>query len=275
MSNQSEGQSSPGPTDFAQRYGPWAVVTGAAAGVGLAFTEELMGRGLDVVMVDVSPEIEAVGAELTDRLGRSHLAVEIDVTSPTWIELLRQACAGLSVGLAVANAGVSFVGRYLDMTEAERARLVAVNCTATAELASWAIPPMVERGRGGFVVMSSGSALAGTAGVALYSATKAFGVNLAEAIGWEVKDHGVDTLAVCGPAMSTPAMRGQAPNTEFGVEMVEPSTVVGRALDALGEGGRWLPDEGMEFIAGASRADAVELMSQSTTAMFPHHYRSE
>jgi len=50
--------------EFVARYGPWAVVTGAAQGVGLAFTEALIARGLGVVMVDVDPRVTAVAAAL-------------------------------------------------------------------------------------------------------------------------------------------------------------------------------------------------------------------
>ena len=48
---------SPAVTDFADRYGPWAIVTGGAQGVGLAFGEALLDRGCSVVLVDRQPEV--------------------------------------------------------------------------------------------------------------------------------------------------------------------------------------------------------------------------
>ena len=170
--------------EFAARYGRWAVVTGAAQGVGLACTEALIARGLGVVLVDVDPMVADVARALGDEATARPLIA--DVADPSWIESLAEATDGLEVGLAVANAGVAFVGRYLDMEPARRRAILEVNCAATADLASWALPAMVERGRGGFVATSSGSALAGTGGVALYSATKAFSINLVEALGWEL-----------------------------------------------------------------------------------------
>ena len=253
-------------TEFEERYGPWALVTGAAKGVGLAYTEELLARGLHVVMVDLDPEVTEVARGLPGRT----LAVELDVTAPTLAEDLEARAADLDIGLVVANAGVSHVGRFAEMTAAERHRLVAVNCGAVTELAAWAVPRLIDRGGGGLAVVSSGSALAGTAGVALYSATKAFVTNLAEAIGYEVREFGVDVQAVIGPSMDTPAFRAGGADLSGLGEAVDPAVVVRGALDALGEGGRWLPDDGLRFLAGADRADQVEMLGNATMGMYPH-----
>lgn len=253
-------------TDFTQQYGPWAVVTGAAMGVGLAFVEELHERGLGVVMVDRNAVVDEVAAGLA---GETRTVV-VDVTAPDWTDALDLVVGDLEIGLAVANAGVSFVKHFLDMTAEERRLTLAVNAGAVTDLAAWALPPMVERGRGGFVVTSSGSALAGVAGVGLYSATKAFTVNLVEAIGWELRDTGVQTQAVVAPSMETPAFRENgADYSRMFAPPVDPRIVVSGALDALPEGGRWLGDEGLEFAAQVPRAERVDMMSQATTAMYP------
>lgn len=253
--------------DFAERYGPWAVVTGAAMGVGLAYVEELHERGLGVVMVDRDPIVDDVAAGLTGETA----TVIADVSDPEWTDALDAACAELEIGCAVANAGISFVGNFLDLDAAQRRATVAVNAQAVVDLAAWSLPSMVERGRGGFVVTSSGSALAGTAGVGLYSATKAFVVNLIESIGWEIRDSGVDTLAVVAPSMDTPAFRShQADWSKMMAQPVDPRTVVSAALDDLPVGGRWLADDGLRFAAEVPRAERVDMMSSATTAMYPH-----
>ncbi|MEZ5167782.1 MAG: SDR family NAD(P)-dependent oxidoreductase [Acidimicrobiales bacterium] len=258
-------------TDFSDRYGPWAVVTGAAMGVGLAFVQELHARDVGVVMVDRDPVVDEVAAGL-DGATRTVVA---DVSMPDWIDSLAPATAGLEVGLAVANAGISFVGNFLDMSAAQRRTMVDVNCQAAVDLAAWSLPSMVQRGRGGFVVTSSGSALAGTAGVGLYSATKAFLVNLIEAIGWELRETGVDTLAVVAPSMDTPAFRDNgADPTKMMAPAVDPRIVVSGALTALPQGGWWLGDEGLEFAASVERRARVDMLSAATTAMYPQVFGS-
>ena len=177
---------------------------------------------------------------------------------------------GLEVGLAVANAAVSFVGPFLAQDAASRAATVAVNCLATTELAAWALPPMVARGRGGFIVTSSGSALAGTAAVATYSASKAFGLNLAEAIGWELRDTGVDCLAVVAPSMDTPGWRSHPVDEGAMLQpAVDPRVVVEGALDHLPEGGSYIGDAGLAMVAGIERRQRVDLLSSATVALYP------
>ena len=252
-------------TDFAEKYGPWGVVTGAGAGVGLALTEELISRGVGVVMVDVSPAVVDVAAGLA---GDTRTVVT-DVGDPGWVEALTEKTVGLEIGIAVANAGVSYVRPFLDMDEQMRRKTLDVNCRATVDLAAWALPGMAERGRGGFVTTSSGSALAGTACVGLYSATKAFSINLVEAIGWELKGAGVDALAIVAPSMDTPAFRSSGADYDrMGGPPVDPRTVVAPALDALGTGGRWLGDESLEFVATVERSARVEMMGSATAAMY-------
>jgi short-subunit dehydrogenase len=255
--------------DFAERYGPWAVVTGAAQGVGLAFSEAALARGLSVVLVDRDPEVERVAAGLE---GEAR-GVVADLAEPGWLEVVSVACAGLEVGLAVANAAASYVGRFLDQSAASRLATVQVNCLATTELAAWALPPMVERGRGGFVVTSSGSALAGTGSVATYSASKAYVLNLAEAIGWELDGTGVHCQAVVAPAMDTPGWRSHPIDAERMVQpAADPRAVVEASFDHLGQGGWFLADPGLEYVATVERRARVEMMSGITASLYPEEY---
>jgi len=252
--------------DFHARYGSWAVVTGAAQGVGLAYAEELLARGLAVVLVDRDAKVEAVA----DGLDGETRAVVADLAEPGWLERVAAATEDVEVGLAVANAGVSHVGRFLDMPAAARDAILRVNCEATVRMAEWALPPMLARGRGAFVVTSSGSALVGTAGVALYSASKAFVLNLAEALGWELRETGVVTQAVVAPSMHTPAFEASGVDFErMAVPAADPRDVVRRALDALGEGTCWLADAGLEGMASLDRRQGVDLISAATTRMYP------
>jgi short-subunit dehydrogenase len=255
--------------DFAERYGPWAVVTGAAQGVGLAFAEAILAREVAVVLVDRVPEVVDVAA----RLGPRARGVVADLAEPGWLDAVRAATADVEVGLAVANAAVSYVGRFLDQSPSSRLATVQVNCLAPTELAAWALPAMVARGRGGFVATSSGSALGGTASVATYSASKAYVLNLCEAVGWELRGTGVDCQAIVAPSMDTPGWRSHAVDpTKLLQAAVDPRVVVEAALDRLPEGGAFLPDAGLELVDGLERRQRVDLLSRTTASMYPEEY---
>ncbi len=259
-------------TAFSERYGAWALVTGGAQGVGLAFGEALLQRGCAVVLVDRQPEVVDVAAGL----GSEALGVVADLADPGWLDIVAAATDGLEIGLAVANAAVSYVGPFLGQPPASRAAIVRVNCLATTELAAWAIPPMVARGRGAFVVTSSGSALAGTGAVATYSASKAYVLNLAEAIGWELRNSGVVCQAVVAPAMDTPGWRSHPVDEDrMPQPAADPRVVVDRALDQLAAGGRLLADPGLEVVAGIERAARVDLLSRVTSSLYPDEYPQE
>ena len=218
-------------------------MTGGAQGVGLAFGEALLDRGCAVVLVDRQPEVLEVADGLGDRgpgrrrrPGRSGLARRRSRRPPT----------GLEIGLAVANAAVSYVG---PLPRADARRAGPPPCRSTASRPpSWPRGPCRRWWRG-VEGRSSSRARArrwpAPGAVATYSASKAYVLNLAEAIGWELRDTGVVCQAVVAPAMDTPGWRSH-PVDE--ARMLQPAADPGRwsrrALDHLAAGGRFLADPG-------------------------------
>jgi short-subunit dehydrogenase len=96
---------------------------------------------------------------------------------------------------------------------------------------------MVARNRGGVILMSSGAALGGGPGVAVYSATKAFDLTFAESLWTELRPRGVDVLAVVAPAMKTPSLQTLLDKHDLKVPgLFEPEDVVRTALERLPHG---------------------------------------
>ncbi|MDE0802833.1 MAG: SDR family NAD(P)-dependent oxidoreductase [Acidimicrobiales bacterium] len=102
----------PPTTDWSGAYGPWALVLGAGAGLGEAYARELSARGLELVLVDRdATALTALAASLgADRCR----CIELDLAASTAAAELTAAVAELDVGLVVANAAASFVGRFRD-----------------------------------------------------------------------------------------------------------------------------------------------------------------
>lgn len=226
---------------FHARYGPWALVAGAAQGIGAAFAERLAGRGLWLVLVDRD---ERGLDRLAERLAREHggrcLAVCQDLGEADLLERLEPVLVDREIGLLVYNAAHSHVGSFLDQPLAEKLSCLRVNCQGPLLLAHALAPAMARRGRGGLIFMSS---LAGTHGhrlVASYAASKAFDWILAEALWDELGERGLDVLAVCAGMTRTPGFLASAPALgALRARLVqEPGQVVDEALAALGSGPR-------------------------------------
>jgi len=260
---------------FNERFGPWAIVTGAGKGVGLAFTTSLLARGVSVAMVDRDGSVVETAEQLDAGSASSVIGIVADCADPAWIDQMEHELDGREVGLVVANAAASVVGPFLGLDAQSRRSMIEVNCTATADLAAWALPPMVERGCGGLVATSSGSALAGTAAVSVYSATKAFILNLCEALAWELAESNIAVRAVVAPMMDTPGFRSSDAKQEALMgEPVEPAAVTEMALDSLAGDGdvRCLADPGLEFMAEVPRAERSRILSEVTHAMYSDRF---
>lgn len=221
-------------TDFAKRYGPWALVAGASEGIGAAFAAELSARGLSVVLV---ARREEPLVALSSKLATPSRIVVADLSMGTGRVFTET--EDLEIGLVIANAALSPIGPFTMVEPEQMQRALDLNCRAPLALARHYLPPMAERGRGGLIVMSSMAGQQGSAGIAAYAATKAFDVVLAEGLWAELRPSGVDVLACVPGAVSTPGLargsQGRAPGT------VSAEVVVRSALRSLGRKPRVVP----------------------------------
>jgi hypothetical protein len=221
-----------GSTKFAKRYGHFAIVAGAAEGIGAAFARELAARGLSLLLVDrLAEPLDALADELRGR-GVAVRTARVDLAAPDVGDRVASAADGLEVGLLVYNAGISHVGPFLDRPIEDELRALDVNARGALVLAHRFAGPMAARGRGGVLLMSSVAGRQGTPFAATYAATKAFDLVLAESLWGELRPRGVDVLACCPGPTRTPGMARSGPVRE--VRTMEPDAVAVEALDALG-----------------------------------------
>ncbi|NNE47996.1 MAG: SDR family NAD(P)-dependent oxidoreductase, partial [Rhodothermales bacterium] len=190
---------------FRQRYGPWALVAGASEGLGEAFASALARCGLNLVLVARRAEkLE----DLASRLSQSHqidvLAITADLGDAGSSVRFIEEAASCEIGLLVYNAAASTIGPFLDATVEDHMQTLAVNTRGATELIHSLGRLMLDRGRGGIVVMTSLSAFQGSARIATYAATKAYLLSLSEALSYELADSGIDVLACCAGATRTP-----------------------------------------------------------------------
>ena len=255
---------------FDERYGPWALVAGASDGTGAAFAEQLAARGINLVLVARRrPLLE----ELATRLPTASRVVALDLSTPDAGERLAREVADLDVGLLVYNAGADpYSLPFLDQPLDELHALVRRNCLTVLDTCHRIGGRLVERGRGGVILVSSGAAWVGGGGIAAYGGTKAFDLVLAEALWAEWRPRGVDVLALVLGATDTPSLRRLlAERGGAFPDLAAPDDVVREALEHLADGPTWscgMPDPlGPSPFGALPRRQAVELMTQASAAV--------
>src|SRR4051794_11527186 len=189
---------SPSHTPEPTRTGPpCALVTGPTAGIGLEFARQLAGRGHDLVLVARNVErLDEVASDLRASYGVGVEVLAADLTDRADLAQVeaRLADPDKPVDLLVNNAGFGLKGRFLDNGVEQEQAMLDVLVTAVMRLSHAALGPMVERGQGGVINVSSVAAFLprGT-----YGAAKAWVNGFSEWAANEYRPKGVTVMSLC------------------------------------------------------------------------------
>jgi short-subunit dehydrogenase len=235
----------PPPRPLRDRYGAWALVTGASSGIGAAFAHALARDGVSLVLsARREDRLRALAAALAREHGVETHVVALDLAAPGAAARLADAVADREVGIAVLNAGFGHIGRFEAADEAQLVAMVELHCTAPLVLARRLVPAMRERGRGAIVLTGSLAAKQPMPLHATYAASKAFVELFGEALWAELRGTGVDVLVV-EPGTTDTEFQAVAGEIAHAGDPAE--RVVGVALERLGRQpsvavgwGRWL-----------------------------------
>lgn len=218
-----------------------ALVTGASAGLGLAFCEQLADCCDVIIAVGRRRDrLEALAQRLS---GKTEVhALVADLTTVEGVALVMEALRQKGpVDYLVNNAGFSTFGNFPDLGIEGQRKMVSLHVDASITLCRAAVGYMRER-RSGYIinVSSLGSFLPG-AGLAVYAATKAFLNSFSIGLQAELKESGVEVQALCPGYTHTEfhddMMQQGFEKTRIGPDMwMEPSEVVAESLAALGSG---------------------------------------
>lgn len=188
-----------------------AVVTGASRGIGRATVLELARRGCDVALLGrPSPALETAASEAR-ALGVEARAFACDVAYEE--QVARAAAAVLDAmgtpRVVVNNAGIVRRGRAVHETEvATWDEVVAVNLRGPFLVARVFLPAMLAAGRGRLVQVASISATIGSPGAASYAASKWGLVGLTKSLAEELRDRGLQAVAVLPGSVDTDMLVG-------------------------------------------------------------------
>jgi uncharacterized protein len=181
---------------------PTALVTGAAAGIGAAFARALAREGYRLVLVDRNSERLRATAEA---LAAPCEAVVADLTVDEDVARVEARCRE-GLDLLVNNAGFGHSTDFLATPVQAEVAMSRLHTETVLRLTLAALPPMIERGRGG--VINTASVL-GFFPSSTYSATKAWVINFSQSAAVKTLPHGVAVTALC-PGFTRTEFHGSA-----------------------------------------------------------------
>lgn len=181
-----------------------AMVTGASSGLGEEFARQLAGSVGKLVLVARRVEkLESIAEELRGAFPRSAVMVIVaDLAKPSErLSAMAQASeAGFTPDLLVNNAGLGDYGEFVTADWRDIEAMLKVNIEALTHLSHLAAPHMIHGGGGGILNVSSLASTLPIADFAVYAATKAYVSSFSEALRIELREYGIQVMALCpGP----------------------------------------------------------------------------
>lgn len=174
--------------DFSGRR---VLVTGAAGGLGQAFARAFERVGADLVLADIEEAKLAAFAATLARSAACHRYDQGDLAS-----LASLAAAIGEIDVLINNAGILLVKPILESDPEAIHRLINVNLVGPMVLARHVAGPMVGRGRGVIINISSQLGFCGAEGRAAYAAAKAGLAQFTRSAAVEWARHGVRVLSI-------------------------------------------------------------------------------
>ncbi len=201
-----------------------ALVTGAARGQGRSHAVRLAEEGADVIAVDSCVQIGSAPypmatpsdlQETVDRVektGRRILAREVDVRDQAALDAVVRAGVEAFGGLdvVVANAGITSHAKTWKLSDDEWQDVIDVNLTGVWRTVRAAVPGMIERGRGGSIVITSSTGgLRGLDNHAHYCAAKHGVVGLARTLALELAEYSIRVNTIHPTGVDTPMIHNE------------------------------------------------------------------
>lgn len=204
------------------------LITGAASGLGRALAIEAHRRGAFLYLVDVSPDVRQVAAQLAGK------SLVIDLADPDAPQRVHDWAP--EIDLLINNAGIAVRGPFHELSGASLDRLLGVNIRTPLMLSRLYLERF--RTSGGTIVnVSSSAGYFPTPGLGPYGASKAFLTAMSETLEAEIASaNRARVLCICPAGMATNFQSSHGVQNENSRVLMDPATVARWCLDDVARG---------------------------------------
>ncbi len=217
-----------------EKYGDWALITGASSGIGEEFARRLAADKINLILVARREDrLKKLSVELNTAFGIETVIAAVDLSQDNFLVALKEKVGRREIGILINNAGFGSNGEFSNVDVDHEVKMVKVNCIAPTILTHHFVPPMIERKKGAVIFLGSVVAFQPTPFMATYSATKVFNSFLGESLWYELRKHNIDVLSLNPGGTATEFHR--IANSSSGPVPRTAEQVVTTALKALGK----------------------------------------
>lgn len=207
-----------------------AIVTGGASGIGAAVGRRLAADGTAIAIFDLNADAAKATAVSIEEAGGTAIGLAIDVTDRAGLEAgVEEVRTRLGRPTILVNsAGIAPQGPFLEITDEQWSRSLAVNLTGTFYCCRAVLPDMIEEGWGRIVNISSSSVHTGPPQMASYVAAKSGVVGLTKVLAREFGRKGITVNNIPPGFIDSPMLREAAGTGLMSIEAQTAGTPVGR-----------------------------------------------
>ena len=202
----------------------FAVITGAAGGIGQAFAKRLAEDGVHVAIADLGDGAATV--KMVEAAGRKGIAIKCDVSEPQSVTTMANEVRKQfgRADIVVNCAGIFPQKSFTDMSYDDWRKVMSINLDSAFLVSSAFAPGMIERKWGRIVNMASSTLGSVVTGFAHYVASKGGIVGFTRAVATDLAPYGITVNAIA-PGLTRspgtlPARRGPASSMDEEFESV-------------------------------------------------------
>ena len=182
-------------------YGRNVLITGGASGIGLLMAKKLADRGAKVIIWDIDDSnLEKIAGEIKAK-GHSVAVYQCDVSIRNEVYRVAEVVKGDfgKVDILINNAGIVSGKSFLECTDEQLEKSMAVNMLAHFWTVRAFLPEMIRAGNGHIVTISSAAGLIGVSRLVDYCTSKFAAFGFDEALRMEMKQEkwNIKTTVVC------------------------------------------------------------------------------